>query len=585
MNTNLYVSKVDLPDINDIDGDGDLDVLTFGVFGGRVEYHKNLSVENGYNSDSLIFELKNACWGHFLETGFNTNTCLLFDTCNNVSNPETPILNNTKSRKHSGSSVLSLDLNNDSIKDIILGDVSFSNLVALINDNIGVNMNTSFVSQDTTFPSNTVPVDLSLFPGSFYEDIDLDGVSDLIVSPNSSNETKNKESVWFYRNYGTNSQPIFNLISKNHFQSDMIETGRSAHPILFDYNNDGLLDLFVANFGYRDLTSSHNYVSTIYLYENTGTLNNPQFTLITEDFQNISQLNIDKDLFPSFGDLDNDGDYDMLLGDYSGYLHYFENSSSSLSSFNLTLSIPQYTDDNSTAIDIGYAAKPTLFDIDNDGDLDLTIGEQNGNLNYYENIGTSSVPLFRLITDVFGTVDVSDWWTTVGNSIPVYFRDSAGLLNLLVGSEKGDIFLYDSIDNNILGTFNVIDTNFLDYYLGPSASPTIGDLDNDSINDIIIGNERGGITYFKGAIDTSSSSNTIIKNTLDNIILYPNPCKDKINVSGVSSFTYTIYDVLSNKMLSGYSNGEININTLSKGVYILKLEDKNVTYTKSFVSW
>ena len=156
---------MDIPDINDIDDDGDLDVLTFGVIGSRLEYHQNFSVENGFNSDSLIFEMKNACWGHFRETGFNTNTCILFDTCSsNVSNPHKSSLT-----RHAGSTVLSLDLNNDNVKDVILGDVSFGNLVALENDNTGINMNTSFISQDTTFPSNTVPVDLFLFPGSFYE--------------------------------------------------------------------------------------------------------------------------------------------------------------------------------------------------------------------------------------------------------------------------------------------------------------------------------------------------------------------------------------------------------------------------------
>ena len=39
-NTNLYVSVVDIPAINDIDGDGELDILSFGVLGSRLEYIK-----------------------------------------------------------------------------------------------------------------------------------------------------------------------------------------------------------------------------------------------------------------------------------------------------------------------------------------------------------------------------------------------------------------------------------------------------------------------------------------------------------------------------------------------------------------
>ena len=250
---NLYVSKSDIPDINDIDGDGDLDVLTFGVIGSRVEYHKNLSIEEGYGCDSLYYELKNECWGHFMETGFGTNTAVLFDTCTvGISNPQ----KDGSVLKHAGSTVLSLDLNNDGVKDLILGDVSFKNLVALTNDNLGANMNTSFISQDTAFPSNTVPVDMQVFPGAFYEDLNNDNIKDLIVSPNSDNESENYNSVWYYRNYGTNSFPLFGHIQNDFMQDQMIEKGRSAFPVLFDYNNDGLTDLFISNFGIFDMSAS-----------------------------------------------------------------------------------------------------------------------------------------------------------------------------------------------------------------------------------------------------------------------------------------------------------------------------------------
>ena len=564
--SNLYVSKVDIPDINDIDDDGDLDVLTFGVIGSRLEYHQNFSVEKGYGWDSLDFEMKNACWGHFIETGFNTNTCILFDTCSsNVANPHS-----STHPKHSGSTVLSLDLNNDNVKDIILGDVSFSNLVALENDNTGINMNTSFVSQDTIFPSNTVPVDLFLFPGAFYEDINLDGVKDLIVSPNTDNETENKESVWYYQNFGTDNNPSFNLISKNEFQSEMIETGKSAFPVLFDYNNDGLQDLFVANFGRFDLSVNDHYISSIMLFENIGSSSEPSFILITDDFHNISSLNIEKGLYPCFGDLDNDNDIDMIIGDHAGYLHYFMNTSSDPGIMNFILLNPQIENHDGDVIDVGYAAKPSLIDLDNDNDLDLVIGEENGNLNYYENIGTSSNFSFRFQSDNFGNVDVSEWWTNIGNSIPHFFRDQQNELHLFVGSEQGAIFHYGDIENNLTGNFNNIDTLVSNINIGPNAAPTIGFLNNDTLPDLILGTERGGVTLFYGTNDTLTSLQPIT--THQKINIYPNPSIDVITIDIDSNFEFKIYDTFGRLVKFGANQKNIKIQDLSNGLYILKIE-------------
>lgn len=575
--TNLFVSKVDIPDINDIDGDGDLDVLTFGVLGSRLEYHQNFSVENGHGKDSLTFEIKNACWGHFLETGFNTNTCVLFDTCtSNVANPHIPISNN---EKHSGSTILSINLNNDTVKDLILGDVSFSNMVALYNDNTGVNANTSFVSQDTLFPSNTVAVDLFIYPAAYYEDIDLDGIKDLLISPNSDNETQNKESVWYYKNFGSNSIPSFNLISKDKFQNEMIEMGKSSYPVFFDYNNDGLLDFFVSNFGRFDLSIPSHYISSISLYENTGTSNSPEFELVTDDFQNISSLNIEKGLYPAFGDLDNDGDFDLLLGDFSGYLHYFENTSSSPASFNLSLTTPQYQDNDGNVIDIGYAAIPTLFDLDNDGDLDLTIGEALGNLNYYENIGSSSSPTFKFSSAEFGNIEVSEWWTNIGFSIPQFFRNQQNELELYVGAESGYVLKYGNIENNLLGTFQLLDT-LASVNIGPNAAPSISYLNNDTLPDLILGNERGGLSIFLGTLDNPISITEINNSQLH---LFPNPCRNFLEISTEAKFQFEIFNSLGQEVLSGFSYGKIDVSKIKKGIYIIKVENNFNSFMSRFI--
>jgi hypothetical protein len=594
--SNLFVSKVDLPDINDIDGDGDLDVLTFSIIGETLEYHRNMSVEMGYSCDSLIFQLKNDCWGHFLETGTGTNECILFDTCTTyITTPQIGqqedfsfllLPDESRAARHSGSSSLSLDLNGDGVRDVLLGDVSFNNVVALYNDNIGVNMNTSMVSQEIDFPTNTIQAAVHTFPACFYEDIDKDGKKDLIVSPNIDQQSENTKSVWFYKNYGTNNEPEFQHIKKDLLQENMIDVGSNAYPVLYDYDGDGLLDLIVGNFGNFAPATSFSYQCKIVLYKNTGTPTTPIYTLITDNFLNLAGLGFTLGAFPAFGDIDDDGDIDMILGDYDGRIHLFTNSSSSASVLTLSLTQPQIKDDNNQVIDVGYAAKPQLFDLNNDGDLDLIIGEENGNLNYYENVGNASSPIWRLQSVNWGGVEVSDWWTTIGNSAPALFRTNSGVTHLFVGSEKGAIFHYTGIDGNIMGTFDEVDTLVGRINIGPNSVPAVGYLNGDTLIDMIVGIKRGGVALFYGSDDISLSIGENLPDT--KFSCYPNPVKNQLTIKSASltllNSDYTLYDYSGKIIERGVLISDtLTVSHLAKGLYFLQIERNNELHTLKFV--
>jgi hypothetical protein len=581
---NIYVISSDIPSISDIDDDGDIDILNFGVQGSRIEYHQNQAADLNLPLDTLIFEMKNTCWGHFSESGLS-NTCNLFDTCfQNVPSPQ-DTLNILKNNRHSGSTVLALDLNNDQVKDLILGDVSYSNIVALFNDNTGVNMNTSFVSQDTTFPNYSVPTDLHLFPGTFFEDVDHDGIKDLIVSPNSNGDSEDKESIWFYKNFGANTLPQFYLQDKNFLQKNTLEVGRESKPILVDINNDQLQDLLIANFGEFDLSVPIHYRSYIESYVNIGTSQNPIFSKSSSDFQNISSLINDINLIPTFGDLDGDGDLDAIVGDYSGKIHFLENISSNPSVMNLIVGASPLNDALNNIFDFGFSAHPTLFDIDNDNDLDLIIGEAIGNLNFLENIGDSLNFNFELRNESFGGVDVSEWWTNIGTSAPVFHLNN-NLIELYVGSKSGAIFKYDNITNNLSGNFNLVDSNYQELYLGSYSSPAIYDLNNDSLLDFIIGNKRGGLSYFRGTNDSTLSSFLINNNSILNLKIFPNPSKNIIQIDNLQN---TIkYEILTNYgsiIKKGSTNGKVNIEFLSNGIYFLRLKTKFNQQVLKFVKW
>ena len=75
----LIATNADYPAIVDLDGDGDLDILTFGVLGTFIEKHRNLSVERFGHRDSLVFEKTDPCWGRVAES--EENNAMYLDTC------------------------------------------------------------------------------------------------------------------------------------------------------------------------------------------------------------------------------------------------------------------------------------------------------------------------------------------------------------------------------------------------------------------------------------------------------------------------------------------------------------------------
>jgi len=191
----------------------------------------------------------------------------MFDTCSsNVTNPER--INNNG--KHSGSTLLTFDVDSNNTKDLVLGDVSYDNFILLTNNDTSTNFTSSSITvQDTAFPANNVnsiATHLPLFPAGFYLDVNNDGIKDLIASPNCYVGCKNSNNVWYYKNTNANNKPNFNLVTTGFLQEGMIDVGEGSHPVFFDYNADGLLDIVVGNHYEFDLTTSTGYKSSLYLY-------------------------------------------------------------------------------------------------------------------------------------------------------------------------------------------------------------------------------------------------------------------------------------------------------------------------------
>lgn len=577
---NLYVSLADYPVIADIDGDGDLDILTFFSLGTYVQYHKNLSMEKYGNADSLTYKLTEMCWGHFKESPVS-NQLILNDSCPYTCSQNSFQKNSEDAPRHTGSTLLALDANDDSVSDLLIGDVGYNGLMMLYNG--GTKDSAWMVSQDTVFPSNSRKINLCSFPAADYVDIDNDGAKDLLVSPfdPALTNAENQHSVWLYKNTGTNSSPVFEFQTDNFLQSKMIDVGSGAYPVLFDYDGDGLQDLFIGNYGILDSSwvaygiLHTRYRSQIALYKNTGAPNYPEFQLITNDFANLSALKL-VGCYPAFADLDGDGDADMLVGNSNGNLLYFENTAS-------PGNLPDYhlRQTNYQNIDAGEFCTPQLFDLDGDSLPDLIFGKRNGTLDFYKNTGTKSNPVFTLITDHLGNVSVTDTMLTYyGYSVPCFFKAKDGKLKLFAGSEFGAIFYYNDIENHLTDTFNLAESKMLGIAEGWRTGVAIADLDNDGYPDMIAGNYAGGLAYYKGVTPPPMGIGEKEILPTSAISLYPNPADDQLSVTlsdifNTLAYRISVYDLLGKPLITKtYHNTNhvtINLNSLSNGMYLCRL--------------
>ena len=572
----IYISYVDIPSITDVDGDGDIDILTFRESGGNIEYHKNMSMELYGNCDSLIFELQTNCWGDFFE-GLNSYD---FDACSEESSVNNQSI--VKSSAHSGSSSLAIDIDGDNDKDIILGDVSFNNLNLLYNTGNSANAFMSSVNQN--FPvgnGSSIPAEIKSFPASFYEDINNDNKRDLIVSPNIRNNSENFESIKTFINTGTDSAPIFEYSQNNFLQENTIDFGSNAYPSVIDYNNDGLKDILVGNYGYF---SNGDRISQLALFENIGTASEPSFELINRDFGGISEIPLNTDinapvsgLTPTHADLDNDGDIDLIVGSANGRLHYFKNTA--LLGENTEYSLETF---NLFDIDLGQFAAPFLYDLNEDGLYDLVIGQLNGSLNYAPNNGTEEEPVFDELIPNLGGVSVSNDDGTYGYSIPFIYENEEGV-QLLVGTESGRIYQYDDISNNLEGDFNLVSTFFKNIKDGEKTALVYEDFNNDNKRDLIVGNEGGGLHYFEN--DTVTNGTTNVKDNKFSFNVFPNPAKNELYLETDQHSKLTIYNLLGQQEDAFEFTGTktIDITSYPKGTYIISIQQNQTNHWKKII--
>ena len=137
---------------------------------------------------------------------------------------------------------------------------------------------------------------------------------------------------------------------------------------------------------------------------------------------------------PTFADIDGDGDLDAFIGERYGTILYFQNIGDAT---NPTFSEASGSFNPLNGVDIGSYSTPSFADLDGDGDLDAFIGEVDGTILYFQNIGDATNPAFIQRSgslNPFNGVDVGDY------SAPSFADlDVDGDLDAFIGEDDGFI--------------------------------------------------------------------------------------------------------------------------------------------------
>ncbi|AFY45959.1 VCBS repeat-containing protein [Nostoc sp. PCC 7524] len=443
----LYAS----PTLVDIDGDGDLDAFV-GNFDGNTLFYRNI--------------------GTATNPQFNTPTTNPFGLTD-VGYLASPTF---------------ADIDGDGDLDAFVGNFDGN---ILFYRNIGTATNPQFASP-TTNPFGLT--DVGYFAAPTLADIDGDGDLDAFVGNLDGN-------TLFYRNIGTANNPQFAAPTTNSF--GLTDVGYFAAPTFADLDGDGDLDAFVGE----------GEGNTLF-YRNTGTARNPQF--VTPSTNPFGLADVGRYAKPTFADIDGDGNLDAFVGNGDGNTNFSQNQPAFPPSINF---LPRSTNPFGLTPLESYST-PTFADIDGDGDLDAFVGNRDGNILFYRNIGTATKPQFDTPTpNSFGLTDVGFYAAPTLVDI-----DGDGDLDAFVGNSEGNTLFYRNIGTATNPQFAAPTTNpFGLTDVGYLAKPTFADIDGDGDLDAFVGNRDGNILFYRN-IGTATNPQ------------FASPTTNPFGLTGVGSF-------------------------------------------------
>uniref|UniRef100_UPI004047E66D T9SS type A sorting domain-containing protein n=1 Tax=Algoriphagus sp. TaxID=1872435 RepID=UPI004047E66D len=545
---NIPANNLDTPLLQDLDGDGDLDLLLFNfAVGDYLEYYRNTSIERKGSPDIDGFAFPIRHWGGFEFCGCGQISFGLTCDGRTLATPASP-LDQARVQHAGGHSLLYRDFTGDGIPDLLMGREECTTLYFLPNE--GTSSNPKFASFSKELPGfGSLPEFPRFHAGQYLEE-------SLIVSLNT-NETAAPFGVDFAQSIvrlekGTGKMlPIL--------QNQVLDLGENTRPFFSGTSFSG--ELLVTANGKKGT----KVLGQAYRMRYTGT----QLELVEEDYLGLSELNL----------------LDLTLLDYTSVSK--EKHLWVLGTRTSSTGVPAPVLLKREGVNWGeFALKGlslrtgdqlTLYG--HQGKDQLLVAAQNGSLTQYE-------------------VDLTARSVQLVASNFLGFQDNPGSRNLNVtirSGERPDLYSVDQTGRifRIRDFLNAsvreevlvrIQNQDLPLRLGRSNWLAVVKSSLGEEDDLILGTRGGGLLYLSAASTDGDSAGEF------SVTAFPNPSSGSFQIVSSVPATGRLVSALGQVLLSEILLPArravlVDIPNLAPGMYFLQLqtEDKQTVVQKIWV--
>ncbi|MCD2258364.1 VCBS repeat-containing protein [Psychroserpens sp. XSD401] len=351
-------------------------------------------------------------------------------------------------------------------------------------------------------------------------------------------------------------------------------SGGNYGSIWIDYDNDRDLDMFIAKCGGETARRTNQ------MHTNDGNEN------YTENAAAIGLADPMQTWSAAWGDFDSDGDMDVFVGASSGAHKLMRNDNGMFTDITAGSGVTVLTSNSTETV---------TFDFDNDGNLDLVSGGNilfgNGNMTF--DVYTTVFPG----SGAYGDLN-DDGYIDAFNSGNLYINNAESNNNWIKIHTVGTVSNVDGIGARVevhtASGIRIRDVKSGDGFRYMNSLNThIGIGSDTTINSVVIYWPSGIIdTVTNPSINTplevEEGATLGLENSLtDELIIYPSPAKDVINIESLElndSTIYSIFDITGKRIMnSKLESPIIDVSKLSPGNYILRIVSGTSIKSQKFI--